>query len=207
MTLFSRNRWFLHALLTSFLSGCGGGGPDAPVEIGQPVPGGTAIVAVSSDFQDFNPVINTALVTGEVINYMLFTPLVQFDEELQAVPALAESWELTDEGVTFRLRDDLRWHDGQPVTAEDVKFTFDLAKNPETASLLESAYLSMVQSATVLDPHTIRFDFVAPHSQPLQGFWWAPLPRHLLGSVSAAQLPQAPFNRQPVGNGPVRFVS
>jgi peptide/nickel transport system substrate-binding protein len=143
----------------------------------------------------------------EVINFMLFTPLVQFGEDLDAVPALAESWELDEQGVTMRLRGDVRWHDGQPVTADDVLFTFELAKNEETASLLESAYLTMVRSARVVDPQTIRFDFVAPHSQPLQAFWWAPLPRHLLGDVAPAQLAQAPFGRQPVGNGPFRFVS
>lgn len=186
---------------------CSGGDAGGPVEIGDPVPGGTAIVAVSSDFQTFNPVTNTALITGEVINFMLFTPLVQFDENLEPVPALAQSWELDDEGVTFTLRDDVLWHDGQPVTADDVLFTFELARAPESASLLESAYLTMIDSARVIDPRTVRFDFLAPHSQPMQAFWWAPLPRHLLANVPPAQLVQAPFNRQPVGSGPFRFVS
>jgi len=187
--------------------GCNGDRAGPPVEVGDPEPGGTAIVAVTSDFQPFNPVTNTALVTAEVINFMLFTPLLQFDEELGAVPALAESWDLDDQGVTFRIREDLTWHDGRPVTAEDVLFTFELAKNPATASLLESAYLTMVQAAQVQDPRTIRFTFVAPHSQPLQAFWWSPLPRHLLSEVDPGQMVQAPFGRQPVGNGPFRFVS
>ncbi len=188
------------------LAACPGDG-DLPAVIGDPVPGGTAIVAVTSDFQAFNPVTNTALVTMEVINSMLFTPLVQYDGNFEPVPHLAESWDLDDQGVTFRLRDDVFWHDGQPVTAEDVLFTFNLAKTPETASLLEAAYLTMVQSAQVIDPRTIRFDFVAPHSQPLDAFWWAPLPRHLLEGVAPAELAAAPFNRQPVGSGPYRFVS
>src|SRR5690606_20224743 len=88
-----------------------------------------------------------------------------------------------------------------------VLFTFELARAPESASLLESAYLTMIGDASVIDPLTIRFDFLAPHSQPMQAFWWAPLPRHLLADVAPAQLAQEPFNRQPVGNGPFRFVS
>jgi peptide/nickel transport system substrate-binding protein len=175
--------------------------------VGDPTPGGTAIVAVTSDFQAFNPVTNTALVTMEVINFMLFTPLVQYGEDLEPEPYLAQSWDLDENGVTFRLRPDVRWHDGQPVTAEDVKFTFDLAKNPEAASLLESAYLTMVESAQVIDPQTIRFEFVAPHSRPLEAFWWAPVPRHVLEGVAPGELAQAPFNREPVGSGPYRFVS
>ena len=190
-----------------FMAACGGADSGGLIEVGDPVQGGTAIVAVTSDFQVFNPVTNTALVTNEVINFMLFTPLVQFDEELEPVPALAESWELTDNDVTFTLRSDVTWHDGQPVTAEDVLFTYELAKNPETASLLGSAYLTMVTGATIVDAQTIRFDFDGPHSQPLQAFWWPPIPRHLIGDATPAGLAQHSYNRQPVGNGPFRFVS
>jgi peptide/nickel transport system substrate-binding protein len=200
-------RAVLCAAIVPVLAACPGDRTGAPFEVGDPEPGGTGIVAVTSDFQPFNPVTNTALVTSEVINFMLFTPLIQFDENLEPVPALAESWDLTDQGVTFRLRNDVTWHDGQPVTAEDVLFTFELAKNPATASLLESAFLTMVQGAQVIDPQTIQFTFVAPHSQPLQAFWWPPVPRHLLGDVDPGQLVQAPFGREPVGNGPFRFAS
>lgn len=189
------------------LAACGGDREGVPVPAGDPVPGGTAVVAVTSDFQAFNPVTNTALVTMEVLNFALFTPLVQYDSDFEPQPHLAESWELDERGVTMRLRDDVFWHDGQPVTAEDVVFTFDLAKSPESASLLASAYLTMVSSATAVDPRTVRFEFVAPHSQPMDGFWWAPVPRHLLEGVAPAQLAQHPFNRQPVGSGPFRFVS
>jgi peptide/nickel transport system substrate-binding protein len=198
----------LSALLTAFAilaAGCRpGDGVDAPA--GDAVPGGTAVVAVTSDFQAFNPVTNTALVTMEVMNFLLFTPLIQYGEDLEPQPHLAESWDLAEDHVVFRLRQDVRWHDGQPVTAEDVHFTFQMATDEATASLLNSAYLTMVRSATVIDPHTIRFDFTAPHSQPLEAFWWAPMPRHLLEGVGAAQLAQADFNRQPVGSGPFRFV-
>jgi peptide/nickel transport system substrate-binding protein len=193
------------------LAACGGGdageGGGSGAAVGPPQTGGTATIGILVDFSGFNPVTNTSILTDEVIKQMLFTPLVQYDSALNVQPYLAESWELSDSSVTFRLRQDVRWHDGQPVTAEDVKFTFDLAKNPETASLLGSAYMNMVESATVVDPRTIRFDFVAPHAQALDGFWWAPLPRHLLQNVAPGQLLQAPYNSSPVGSGPFRFVS
>lgn len=195
------------ALALSSLTACGGDATEEPLVIGDPEPGGTAIVSVSSDFQVFNPVTNTALVTSEVMNYMLFTPIILFDENLDPIPGVAESWELDEEGVTFHLRPDLDWHDGVPVTADDILFTFELAKNPETASLLESAYLTMIRSASVIDSLTIRFDFVAPHSQPLDGFWWPPVPKHLLGDVPAAELVRAAYNRAPIGNGPFIFRS
>jgi len=192
------------------LAGCGGGGdrPDgaAKGDDGPPQPGGTAVIAVSGDFQAFNPVVNTHLTTDDVLKFMLLTPLIQYDDKLSPQPWLAERWEVSDSSVTFTLRTDVRWHDGPPVTAEDVKFTFDLAKDTTAGSLLGSAYLGMVRSATVVDPRTIRFDFVAPHAQALDGFWWGPLPRHLLQGVQAAELAQHPYNRNPVGSGPFRFT-
>lgn len=202
-----RTRFAIPAL--ALLAACGGGGDaGGDVEsVGAPVQGGTAIVGIKSDFAGLNPVTNSALATDDVLKYMLYTPLIQYDEQFQPQPYLAESWELADTSVTFKLRPDVAWHDGQPVTAEDVKFTFDLAKSPETASLLGSAYLNMVESATVVDPNTIRFGFTQPHAQPLDAFWWAPLPKHLLGNVPPAELAQAAFNNQPVGSGPFKFVS
>jgi peptide/nickel transport system substrate-binding protein len=160
---------------------------------------------VSSDFQSFNSVTNTHLTTDDVNKHMLFTPLIQYDEKLQPKAWLAERWELSDTSVTFHLRGDVKWHDGRPVTAEDVKFTFDLAKDPAAASLLGSAYLNMVDRAEVVDPRTVRFHFTAPHAQALDGFWWAPLPKHLLQNVPAAELSRHAFNRAPVGSGPFRF--
>lgn len=174
---------------------------------GEPERGGTVVVGMRTDFGGFNPVTNTDWYTTEVMNHALFTPLIQYDENLRARPYLAESWELLgDTGIVFRLRRDVRWHDGRPLTAEDVKFTFDLAKSPATASLLASAYLSEVDRAEVVDSFTIRFHFARPFAQTLDSFWWAPLPGHLLAGTAPDQLRNAPFNRNPVGSGPYRFV-
>jgi peptide/nickel transport system substrate-binding protein len=203
----------LAAVCAVSLAACGGGGgggaggdAKGKQDGGTPVEGGTVAIDMLADFQAFNSVTNTHLTTDDVVKHMLFTPLIQYDEKLQPVPWLAERWELSDTSVTFFLRKDVTWHDGKPVNAEDVKFTFDMAKDPATASLLGSAYMNMVKSATVVDPHTVRFSFVAPHAQALDGFWWAPLPRHLLGTVAAADLGRHPYNRQPVGSGPFKFV-
>jgi peptide/nickel transport system substrate-binding protein len=190
------------------LAGCrSDAGPSDGAVAGPPTPGGTVVVGVRTDFGGFNPITNNDQYTDEVIKYALFTPLVRYDEKLEVEPYLAESWELQgDTGVVFHLRRDVKWHDGEPLTAEDVKFTFDLAKDPSTASLIGSAYLGEVESAEVLDSHTIRFDFVRPHAQALEDFWWAPVPKHLLAGVGVTELRNAAFNREPIGSGPYRFV-
>jgi peptide/nickel transport system substrate-binding protein len=168
--------------------------------------GGAVVVGMRSDFGGFNPITSSAGYDIELINYALFTPLVQYDENLEIRPYLAESWELQDDtAVVFQLRRDVRWHDGQPVTAHDVEFTFNAAKNPESASLLGTAFLTDVESARVIDDHTIVFRFSRPHAQALEDFWWAPAPRHLLDGIEPGELRNAPYNREPVGSGPFRF--
>ena len=190
-------------LLTLAIAACGGGDGSG----GEGVGGGTVVAALRADFSGFNSITNSAQYTTEVMNYALFTPLVQYDADLNVRPYLAESWEMHgDTAVTFRLRDDVRWHDGMPVTAADVEFTFDMAKTPETASLLGSAFLAEVEDAEVIDSLTLRFRFARPHAQALEDFWWAPMPKHLLEGVAPAELRNAPFNRAPVGSGPFRFV-
>src|SRR5688500_18905533 len=118
-------RWTGKALalvVTVGLAACGGGDRTGGAAGGQ---GGTITAGMRTDFQPINPITAGDQYTFELINYGLFTPLIQYDDKLGVIPHLAESWTLTDTAVTFVLRKDVKWHDGRPVTAEDVKFTFD----------------------------------------------------------------------------------
>jgi len=164
------------------------------------------ILGYASELQGLNPIVSTDQNANELIYYLLFTPLVTYDAEFRPAPAMAESWDLSDSAITFQLRDDMSWHDGMPVTARDVAFTFERAKDPDAASPLAAAYLANVASIEVLGEHEIRFVFSAPHSEPLEDFFWPPAPAHLLQDIPATDLLRAPFNRAPVGNGPYRFV-
>ena len=77
----------LCALPLLLVLACGGDRTDVAGDVGgDPVPGGTAVIGVLSDFQAFNPVTNTALLTDEVIKHMLYTPLVQYDANLTPQP-------------------------------------------------------------------------------------------------------------------------
>ena len=187
-------------IMLAALLACGGGS-------GPPAVDGTAVVGFNAAMQSFNPLVTTDQNSIEVNYYMLFTPLIQYDSLFEPRPYLAASWDLEPGGVTFYLNRDVYWHDGQPVTAHDVLFTFERAKDPRTASILSSAYLTLVESAEVVDSFTIRFEFVRPHARPLDGFWWPPVPRHLLSEVPPEEMLHADFNREPIGSGPFRFVA
>ena len=181
--------------------------PAASPGKGDPALGGTAVVAFNAEMGSFNPLVNTDLNTMEVNNYLLFTPIVSYDEEFQPRPHLAAGWDLDEAGVTFYLNRDVTWHDGHPVSAHDVAFTFERAKDPLTASILASVYLEYVDAVEVIDSFTVRFHFTGPHARPLDGFWWAPVPKHILESIPPQKLAQAAYNRDPIGSGPFRFVS
>ncbi len=181
-------------------AGCGAGeGAD-----GAP---GPLVLAYQADLQTLNPVTSTDQNANDVMYSLLYTPLVAFDSAYRVRPWLARSWELTDSTVTFRLREDVRWHDGEPVDAEDVAFTFRLIRDPATGSPLKPAYLAAVDSAEVLGPHRIRFRFSADHARPLQDFFWPPVPQHVLGDASPEELRRHPFGREPVGSGPYRLTA
>lgn len=194
--------WLVAGLALVAGLGCAGGEAGAPADrTGER----TLVLGYASELQTLNPLVSTDQMANEVAWYLLYTPLVVYDSAYEVRPWLAESWELGEEEVVFDLRPDVRWHDGEPVTAEDVAFTFRLAKDPAVASPLAAAYLSLVDSAEVLGPHRIRFRFSRPHARPLEGFFWPPVPEHVLDGVPPEEMARHRFGREPVGSGPYRL--
>lgn len=129
------------------------------------------------------------------------------DEDFQ--PLLAERWEwdgpLT---LVFHVDARARWQDGQPVTASDVAFTFDAYTDSAVASPFR-ANLRRIASVTARDPQTAVFRFRERYPEMFYDavYHMRVLPAHLLRGVPRDQWKTAPFGRQPVGNGPYRFVS
>ncbi|HSJ26069.1 MAG TPA: ABC transporter substrate-binding protein [Longimicrobiales bacterium] len=169
--------------------------------------GGTVVVVNNSDIENMNPLAAADRYTQEVNRYFLFLPLIRYTADLDYEPALAERWEmLGDTGVVFHLRRDVHWHDGVRTTARDVVFTYERAVDPETA-YPNASYFEHWTGVEAQDSFTVRFTF-GPHLEPLAGLTFLPIaPAHALEDVPPAAMRQAAFNKQPVGNGPYRFVS
>ncbi len=189
------------ALLVLLLAGsvaCGGGDP----RDGAP----PLILGYSAELQTLNPLVSTDQNANDLIYNLLYTPLITYDSTYRVQPWLAESWELEPDHVVFTLRDDVRWHDGAAVTVHDVKFTFDMAKQEAAGSPLGAVYLADVSAAEVLDERRIRFDLAGGGAQPLESFFWPPVPRHVLEDVAPEEMSRHSFGRSPVGSGPYRFI-
>lgn len=181
------------------LSGCGGASADAD--------GGGAIRIPLINDPILNPVIAPDI--GSVmINKVIFPGLVRPDEQLRPTPDLARSWTTSDDGreYVFALRPGVRWHDGAPFTAHDVKFTFDQIVDVASGSRLRSDFAA-IESIAVVDSLTVRFRLRAPFAPflTLLGYNAGILPAHAFRGRSLTGATD--FNRErPIGTGPFRVV-
>jgi peptide/nickel transport system substrate-binding protein len=174
--------------------------------------GGTVVVGAFGDLQPMNRFISSDYNTNMIQREMLFMPLVKYDENAEPAPWLAASWDTVRIApdsleLTFHLRDDIFWHDGEPTTARDVLFTYERALEPATAFPNRASFDLWDPRAELVDDHTIRFR-LRPHADFFSIWYETPImPAHLLADVPPAELANHPYGTtSPVGNGPFRFV-
>lgn len=169
-----------------------------------PATGGTFVEGMIGRPLSLNPLLSDPYPVDREINNLIFDGLVSFDESGQVIPALAREWVISEDGLTliFTLQDGLTWHDGQPVTAADVAFTYGLMQNeafPGPASLR-----SLWQSVTIepMDDSRISFTLQQPYAPFFEAVARGILPAHLLSDADVASLGTHTFSQAPVGTGP-----
>jgi peptide/nickel transport system substrate-binding protein len=169
--------------------------------------GGIMVQAISGDPPHLNPGISTgAAVIASIAG--IFESLLRWDDNMKPYPALAERWEVLNNGTTyiFYLVKNATWHDGTPFTAYDVKFTFEqILKRYHPRARLALGTLDRID---IINNYTVAFFFTKPNPAFLYilNVLNAPiLPRHLLEQY-VNNITVAPFNIKPVGTGPFKFV-
>ncbi len=138
---------------------------------------------------------------------LIFSGLVKNGPSGTLLPDLAESWtvDASDATWTFELRDDARWHDGMPVTAEDVAFTIRTLQDPGyTGPAAGSWKDATVQTSGT---HTVSITLANPLGGFLQAATQPIAPAHLLAGIPVDALADDPFGRHPIGSGPFALVS
>jgi peptide/nickel transport system substrate-binding protein len=147
---------------------------------------------------------------------IVYEPLASFDARGELVPFLAaeipslENGGVSSDGksVTWRLKQDVTWADGEPFTARDVLFTYQYITNPEVGSTSGSSY-DQVKSVEVIDDHTVQVTFhdVNPAwAQPFVGVKGMIIPEHIFGAFNGSNAAEAPANLHAVGTGPYRVA-
>lgn len=159
------------------------------------------LVYGSGDYTRINPAMDEH---GE-INLLLFNGLTAHNGKNEVVPGLAKSWEFDEAACTytFHLEEGVTWHDGEPFTAKDVKFTIEAIMDPENGSENAPNYED-VEEITIVDEYTVSFRLAAPNVAFLDYMTMAVLPAHLL---AGEDMQTSDFFRAPVGTGPYRLES
>ena len=149
--------------------------------------------------------INPAMDEHAEIAKLIFDGLMRDDENNDVVPGLAESYDYDESTYTytFHIRDGIKWHDGEPLTAEDVKFTIEAIMNPDNLS--ENAPdFEDVEEINVIDDLTVSFKLSAPNAAFTQYMTMAVLPKHCL---EGEDMQESDFFRAPIGTGAYKLES
>ena len=162
---------------------------------------GSTLVYGSGDYDSINPIMNEHC----EIKHLLFDSLVKLDADDQPVPSLAESWTYDDASMTytFKLRNDVQWHDGEKFTANDVKFTIEAIMNPDNDSENYPNYIEIAE-IKVLSDTEIAFILSEPNSAFLDYMTMSILPKHKL---EGEDMWESPFFKSPIGTGPYKLES
>lgn len=195
-------------VFASLLAGCGSSQQTAaPAEeaavtaeaetVSEPKMGGSVTVGISNDLDtSLDPHTSTSAGKREIF-YNIFEGLVKSDEDGNFVPALAESYEISDDAMlfTFHLRQGVKFHNGSDMTAEDVVYTLDRCRGTDTGVALLAAY-AQIESVTATDDYTVEIKLSEPNIEFLAYLTTAVVPSDYDG--------QDTF---PIGTGPFKYKS
>ncbi|HLR75125.1 MAG TPA: peptide-binding protein [Virgibacillus sp.] len=172
---------------------------------GEMIEGGNVTLGIISDPVMFLPTHLNDTASGDIVDVM-FSSLLQTDEEIDLQPDVAEDYEISDDGLTytFYLRDGVTFHDGEPLTAEDVEFTYNIFIDEDYTGPRAGTFINLDEVVAV-DEHTVEFHLSEVDARFITAMTYGILPKHILGDVPAEELEEHDFISNPIGSGPFKF--
>ena len=176
--------------------------------------GGTLILGSSGDISTVNPVLVSDTGSAQVVGAIFETLVGGSPIDGSPVPALADSWNVAPDGLTytFHINQNAKWQDGVDITADDVKFSYDAALNPNTGSAYTTTFNEYIASYRVIDANTFE---VTARDRFVSFLLFGPgsifiVPQHIWGSVDFASwsFDDGSTGHDPsrvVGSGPFKF--
>lgn len=170
-----------------------------------PIDGGTYSEGVVGPLVTINPLF-VASPAERSASRLVFSGLLGYDSNNRLSGDLAESWTASDDGKTYTvtLRDDVRWHDGEVLSSDDVVFTINLIKDPAVASPLRASWSSI--DVVAKDERTIVFTLPSAYAPFPHALTLGIVPQHVLANVASADIRGDDFSLQPVGSGSFSFA-
>jgi peptide/nickel transport system substrate-binding protein len=173
----------------------------------QPEQGGVYTEGLIGSLGRLNPLLDWNNPADRDVDRLLFSGLVKFDERGMPQADLAEAWGVAQDGTiyNFSIRQDAVWHDGEPVTADDVIFTIERMKGPGSFYPQDIKDLWGKIEVTKLNEKNLKFTLPEPFVPFMDYLTFGVLPKHVLESVEPEQMANAEFNIKPIGSGAYRF--
>ena len=167
--------------------------------------GGTLIVGITNDIDSFNPLFGESSLAKEITHLMLLG-LADLNEKSEFVGELAEAWERSEDykKITYHLRKNAFWSDGVQITAEDVKFRFDLLGDTLVASP-DSWLVDFIKSVIVIDSFTVEIEFTKPYPDQIFDTAGELVPKHIFENVDRKSIRSHNFGQNPLSSGPFKL--
>jgi peptide/nickel transport system substrate-binding protein len=173
-----------------------------------PKSGGTVVLIIPEEPTTLNYYMSDAAIVRQVADAISMTGLAMVDEKGNFVPVLASELPTEANGglsadkltVTWKLLPNLKWSDGEPLTSDDIKFTWEALSNPASGALSGTGGISQIASIDTPDAVTAVVHYSTPYAGYLSQFIYGIFPRHATGGTS--DMSGWDWNRQPVGAGP-----
>lgn len=167
-----------------------------------PRSGDAYVTGEIADARNLIPFLATDTASSGITS-LVFNGLTKVDRDLNIIGDIARRWDISEDGteITFFLKKNVRWHDGVPLTARDVKFTFETILDPKSTCPYSSDFMD-IESIDVIDDYTVRFRYSKPYAPALSKLGMSVVPEHLL---RGEDLVKTKFKREPVGCGPYIF--
>lgn len=176
-------------------------------EAGAPVTGDWLVRRLSAEPASLNP-ITSSDAAESTINGYIYEGLLEIDNDtLELTPLLAESYTVSEDKLqyTFTLREGLTWQDGEPLTTDDVLYTFQVTQDPRVDAPHLRNYFKDLKKVEALDERTVRFTYAYPYFKALDMVGgMGIIPRHIFDT--GEDFNKHPAGRAPLGSGPYRFV-
>lgn len=173
--------------------------------------GGTLRIRLIADASSLNPWLTANDPNAQQVQGLIFSGLTRLDNRLQPQPDLAQGWDVSADGttLTFRLRRDVVWQDGQPFTSADVVWSYKMLARLPAANTAIAHIQDAVTSVQAVDPstYTVQLSLKRRDSPLLADLAIPILPSHILSGTTPDKLAASPFNGRPVGTGPFAYDS
>ena len=173
----------------------------------KPAEGGIYSEGVVGVFRRLNPVLDYYNEADREVDRLLFSGMLRIDDRGLPQADLATSWGISRDGMiyNFSLNPKAVWHDGEPVTSDDIIFTIQIMMADDSPIPADVREFWKQIEIVRLDEKTLQFKLPEPFAPFLDYLTFGVLPAHLLGDLTLAQVIDDPFNLQPIGTGPYRF--